>query len=276
MTANGLNEYDFGARQYYTAVPGFTRIDPMAEKYPWLSPYLYCANNPVNAIDPDGRSTWVKDLGDGQYEILGGDLDDNDLNIYIYTQDSTGEYTVRGESIGETPLITTFFNSGEVEGDTGNWAVGAIINTNDTSGEEFFANLVNENPPLDEYMQNAQNGGKYDFKSTSDQGSMIKTNYRGMPFGTNENGTRLYASARDIGNIGAGYMAGVNGIHWKIARMGFDAYQSIKKGMPVKESISSQNAQRYGHTFGSSKPLRQRVYNLGRSIIKSFHHLINR
>ena len=54
ITANGLNEYDFGARQYYTAVPGFTRIDPMAEKYPWLSPYLYCANNPVNFVDPSG------------------------------------------------------------------------------------------------------------------------------------------------------------------------------------------------------------------------------
>ncbi len=26
----------------------------MAEKYPWLSPYLYCANNPVNLVDPSG------------------------------------------------------------------------------------------------------------------------------------------------------------------------------------------------------------------------------
>ena len=55
ITANGLNEYDFGARQYYSAVPGFTKPDQMAEKYPWLSPYLYCANNPVNAFDPDGN-----------------------------------------------------------------------------------------------------------------------------------------------------------------------------------------------------------------------------
>ena len=55
ITANGLNEYDFGGRQYYSAVPGFTKPDRMAEKYPWLSPYLYCANNPVNAIDPDGN-----------------------------------------------------------------------------------------------------------------------------------------------------------------------------------------------------------------------------
>jgi hypothetical protein len=29
-------------------------VDPLAEKYPGVSPYAYCLNNPVNAIDPDG------------------------------------------------------------------------------------------------------------------------------------------------------------------------------------------------------------------------------
>ncbi|MDE7345751.1 MAG: hypothetical protein K2N48_03305 [Muribaculaceae bacterium] len=55
ITANGLNEYDFGARQYFSAVPGFTKPDPLSEKYYWLSPYLYCANNPVNFVDPTGK-----------------------------------------------------------------------------------------------------------------------------------------------------------------------------------------------------------------------------
>ncbi len=55
ITVNGLNEYDFGARNYYSAVPGFTKPDPLCEKYPWISPYLYCLNNPVNAFDPDGN-----------------------------------------------------------------------------------------------------------------------------------------------------------------------------------------------------------------------------
>ena len=32
ITTNGLNEYDFGALNYYPSVPAFTRIDPMAEK----------------------------------------------------------------------------------------------------------------------------------------------------------------------------------------------------------------------------------------------------
>ena len=32
----------------------FLSIDPLAEKYYHISPYVYCAGNPVNAIDPDG------------------------------------------------------------------------------------------------------------------------------------------------------------------------------------------------------------------------------
>lgn len=30
--------------------------DPLAEKFPWQSPYVFCSNNPVNRIDPDGRA----------------------------------------------------------------------------------------------------------------------------------------------------------------------------------------------------------------------------
>ena len=54
ITANGLNEYDFGARQYYSAVPGFSKPDPCCEGFYHLSPYLFCGNDPVNNIDPTG------------------------------------------------------------------------------------------------------------------------------------------------------------------------------------------------------------------------------
>lgn len=35
-------------------------VDPLCEQYYWISPYAYCLNNPVNAVDPDGR--WVLNL----------------------------------------------------------------------------------------------------------------------------------------------------------------------------------------------------------------------
>ena len=52
---HGLDWYDYGARRYDPACAQFTQMDPLCEQYPHLSPYAYCAGNPVNAIDPDGR-----------------------------------------------------------------------------------------------------------------------------------------------------------------------------------------------------------------------------
>ena len=52
---HGLNTYDYGARQYNPVTGRWDRMDPLCEEdYPY-SPYVYCRNNPINAIDPDGR-----------------------------------------------------------------------------------------------------------------------------------------------------------------------------------------------------------------------------
>ena len=52
---HGLNWYDYLARGMDPAAGRFTAIDPLCEKYFALSPYVFCANNPVNYIDPDGK-----------------------------------------------------------------------------------------------------------------------------------------------------------------------------------------------------------------------------
>jgi RHS repeat-associated protein len=54
-TMHGLNTYDYGARQHYPILARWDRVDPLCEKYYSISPYAYCENNPMNAIDPDGR-----------------------------------------------------------------------------------------------------------------------------------------------------------------------------------------------------------------------------
>ena len=50
----GLNLHDFHARLQIPDLGRFDRPDPLCEKTPHLSPYLFCANDPVNNTDPTG------------------------------------------------------------------------------------------------------------------------------------------------------------------------------------------------------------------------------
>ena len=49
------NKLDFGARIYDSRLGRWLSRDPLAEKYPNASPYNFALNNPVAAIDPDGK-----------------------------------------------------------------------------------------------------------------------------------------------------------------------------------------------------------------------------
>lgn len=50
--------YYYGARYYDPKVSNWLSVDPMAEKAPNISPYIYCEENPINLADPDGRWPW--------------------------------------------------------------------------------------------------------------------------------------------------------------------------------------------------------------------------
>ena len=74
---HGLDTYDYGARQHNAATGRWDRMDQLAEENPEVSPYVYCHNNPINKIDPDGM--------DDYYSITGQYLshDDNGTDFII-------------------------------------------------------------------------------------------------------------------------------------------------------------------------------------------------
>ena len=55
----GMDFYDFEARRLDFALGRFTSPDPLCEQTPEVSPYAYCAADPVNFIDPTGEDVVV-------------------------------------------------------------------------------------------------------------------------------------------------------------------------------------------------------------------------
>ncbi len=94
-----LGWYDYGARFYDPAIGRFTGVDVLADAQAnvTFSPYTYVWNNPINAIDPDGRNGIL--LGSGteddpytvkaNYYVVKGSLSEDELSTL---QTAIGDY----------------------------------------------------------------------------------------------------------------------------------------------------------------------------------------
>jgi RHS repeat-associated protein len=90
--------YYYGARYYDGRTATWLGVDPMWEKYPGVSAFAYCTNNPVKYIDPDGRKIKLADNYTGAMtniaQIAATNLGNEALNHIIncketYTLNST-------------------------------------------------------------------------------------------------------------------------------------------------------------------------------------------
>ena len=71
-------------------------MDPMAEKYYDISPYVYCAGNPVNLVDPYGRDIW-RINEDGCIVFI----EESDEKFELHNQDSSQSITLKDDSMME-------------------------------------------------------------------------------------------------------------------------------------------------------------------------------
>ena len=82
----------FGSRYYSSDLSIWLSVDPLSDKYPSLSPYVYCANNPIKLVDPNGEEVYIYGDDDNKNTIVNS-LNRHFENITI-GYDKTGKLNI--------------------------------------------------------------------------------------------------------------------------------------------------------------------------------------
>ena len=179
----------FGARYMdHELLTGWLSVDPMSDKYPSISPYAYCAWNPVKLVDPDGRDVWKIDNQGNIVDCIENEsydqihIVDNDNNIVASSVEfeygtiseicldgqSNTSFSVCGDENAQ--CLFEFFadNYTEESGRCLEWGHAMILGTSDefnivgtTHGEKsigLLSVLFNNGYSVSEYSHNHPSG----------------------------------------------------------------------------------------------------------------------
>ncbi|WP_195596691.1 DUF6443 domain-containing protein [Coprobacter fastidiosus] len=167
---HGLNWYDYLARGMDPAAGRFTAIDPLCEKYFALSPYVFCANNPVNYIDPDGMDWFRTKDNSVQY----------DPNIKKNSKLEDG-YTYLGETYQITDnngnILENYRADGSIVYKKEKSAYERMILQSQRTGNESMAILTDKNViVMPDYKNDSHEINLSDYGYSINNGNIIDAN----------------------------------------------------------------------------------------------------
>ena len=222
----------FGSRYYSSDLSIWLSVDPMAGKYPSLSPYVYCANNPVRLVDPNGEE--VSEHIDKYGNIIAS-FDDNDNSVYLHKDGTT-----KAEIEAQQKRLNNTGGNGIKVGELGGNIDQSSFFGNKLEMSAQYARKMKEMGIVDRYIsyfKKVKPTGDWDLKSNTKTIWGVAWQYDDKKKdGTHTTFSCDYfsgATAADVGNFHAGYMGEIAGFSkymlWKGAG-GAETYKAFDNG----------------------------------------------
>ena len=138
----------FGSRYYNSDLSIWLSVDPMSDKYPSMNPYVYCANNPIKLVDPNGEDIIEVDQKTGKTTIT--EQKGNDI---LRCGNKSVELSGNG-------VYQKAFEAGEKEGNNG----GTLLMGMSKSDAKATFNFMADNTNVEwGYMETSNDNGSSSF-----------------------------------------------------------------------------------------------------------------
>ena len=168
----GLPYVDFGARHYSAVLHRWLVPDPLGDKTPTVSAYAYCAGDPVNLVDPDGRDVWeIDEMG----KIVNRIKDKTQDSFQIVRKDEEGEWRRTEQSIS--------FEYGTIQ---------AVRNPNATATDDTSYNLTIFEVKNDDNAKNL-----FEFMANPE---VTSVEWEHIKIGTSDSGRNIVGNSHDPKN----------------------------------------------------------------------------
>ena len=147
--SGSLAGYEF--RQYDTRLGRWWSIDRKAAMYPSLSPYQFCADNPIKMVDVDGSDFVVVIDNSGENKTI-----TIQMNIYTASQEAYNKLSPAVEEINNITKVVTF-NGVEY---TLKFAINPVA-PNSKKREDYHSNLSEKEMMIVNAIDQAKDDGYY-------------------------------------------------------------------------------------------------------------------
>ena len=223
----------FSAQYYNSDLSIWISVDPLSDKYPNLSPYTYCADNPVRLVDPDGEE--ISEHIDTYGNII-AHYDDGDNSVYLHKSGTT-----EADISAQRRVLNNTGGDGKNVGELGGNIDQSGFFDNKLQLSAQYARKISKMSIVNRYIsfyEKVKTNGDWDLKNNNSDNhqSPMRTIWGIAWKYDHENGVKTTfscdyfsgASAADVGNFHAGYTGKVAGFSNYILWKGAGAAETYK------------------------------------------------